>query len=89
MRTTHETNAKVMRISHAPRPYHRRMLNAEPAYTRTLTLVLTETEWRALREIEPDAVAWLQTQIRTRLTDAGEKVPQPRPSVYAFYDDEY
>lgn len=35
--------------------------------SRTLTVVLTETEWRALREVEPDAVAWLQQQIRERL----------------------
>lgn len=87
MRTAHASNAKVMRCVDGCRPYHRRMLNTDPAYSRTLTLVLSETDWRALREIEPDAVAWLQAQIRARLTTAD--VPTPRPSVYAFYDDEY
>ena len=35
--------------------------------TRTLTVVLPEADWRALRAAEPDAVAWLQRQIRSRL----------------------
>jgi hypothetical protein len=35
--------------------------------TRTLTLVLPESEWRALRAIEPDAVGWLQDRVRERL----------------------
>jgi hypothetical protein len=87
MRTTHASNAKVMGRAHRSSPYHRRMLNADAAYSRTLTLVLSENDWRALREAEPDAVAWLQEQIRHRL--AAADAPTPRPSVYAFYDDEY
>lgn len=52
------------------------MLHSDATYTRTLTLVLSEDEWRALREVEPDAVGWLQDQIRTRLSGADhETVP--------------
>jgi hypothetical protein len=66
------------------------MLNTNPAYTRTLTLVLAESEWRALRDVEPDAVGWLQSQIRQRLITAENAPhPTPRPPVYAFHDDEY
>jgi hypothetical protein len=65
------------------------MLNANSAYTRTLTLVLSESEWRALRDIEPDAVGWLQAQIRSRLAAEDATRPTPRPPVYAFHDDEY
>ena len=35
--------------------------------TRTLTIVLPEAEWRALRAQEPDAIGWLQKQIKSRL----------------------
>jgi hypothetical protein len=35
--------------------------------TRTLTIVLPESDWQALRTAEPDAIAWLQAQIRRRL----------------------
>lgn len=44
------------------------MLHTDATFTRTLTLVLSEDEWRALREVEPDAVGWLQDQIRSRLS---------------------
>ncbi len=37
------------------------------AETRTLTIVLPEAEWRALRTAEPDAIGWLQERIRERL----------------------
>ena len=66
-----------------------RMLRTDIPYTRTLTLVLQESEWRALRDIEPDAVGWLQSQIRNRLTAEDAPKPTPRPPVYAFHDDEY
>ena len=65
------------------------MLNTETPYTRTLTLVLQETEWRALRDVEPDAVAWLQAQIRSRIAPEDAPRPTNRPPVYAFHDDEY
>jgi hypothetical protein len=42
--------------------------------TRTLTIVLPESEWQALRTVEPDAIAWLQAQIRQRLGD--ERAPK-------------
>ena len=32
--------------------------------TRTLTIVLPESEWQALRHVEPDAIGWLQDRIR-------------------------
>ena len=37
------------------------------AVTRTLTIVLPESEWHALRTVEPDAIQWLRGQIRERL----------------------
>lgn len=60
--------------------------------TRTLTIVLPEAEWQALRTAEPDAIGWLQAQIRQRL---GEKVPAQRlgaasgTSIESWADDEY
>ena len=55
--------------------------------TRTLTLVLPESDWRALRAVEPDAVKWLQGQIRERLSEtrtetevATATVDTPTPS---------
>ena len=53
--------------------------------TRTVTLVLSESEWRALREVEPDSVAWLQSQIRNRLA---ANAPVTPPSDVSE-DDEY
>ncbi len=58
--------------------YHLCMINAEGAPTRTLTIVLPESDWRALRAAEPDAVAWLQARIRERLAS-----PEPSTSSYA------
>ena len=63
--------------------------------TRTLTVVLSEPEWRALREVEPDAVGWLQQRIRERLDSAGydgaSRAPEPVSAPAASYwgDDEY
>lgn len=53
--------------------------------TRTVTLVLTESDWRALREVEPDSVGWLQSQIRLRLAGKPQPGVQPEPAE----DDEY
>ena len=56
------------------------MLRTDAPQTRTLTVVLTETDWRALRTIEPDAVGWLQSQIRHRLTGNGaDETSSPLP----------
>jgi hypothetical protein len=42
------------------------------ATSRTLTVVLSESEWQALRAVEPDAVGWLQERIRERLGAAAQ-----------------
>lgn len=63
--------------------------------SRTLTVVLSEHEWRALREVEPDAVGWLQQRIRERLDSAGydgaSGAPEPVSVAAAscWGDDEY
>ena len=68
------------------RSYHRLMLNTDFPETRTLTLVLPESEWRALRAAEPDAVGWLQSQIRARLASKPEPAT-PRPMEYSVHDE--
>ena len=40
------------------------------AASRTLTVVLPESDWQALRAVEPDAVGWLHERIRERLGNA-------------------
>ena len=63
--------------------------------TRTLTIVLPEAEWHALRAAEPDAIGWLQARIRERLASSGAGVPLPRnnrpaPASDSWWgDDEY
>jgi hypothetical protein len=60
--------------------------------TRTLTIVLPETEWQALRTAEPDAIGWLQAQIRQRLGDktSAQRFNGPAGSTSDSYaDDEY
>jgi hypothetical protein len=39
--------------------------------TRTLTVVLPEAQWHALRSVEPDAIGWLQERIRERIVSSG------------------
>jgi hypothetical protein len=60
--------------------YHPVMINTESSATRTLTIVLPESDWRALRTAEPDAIGWLQAQIRQRLAADASSTPAPRPS---------
>ena len=43
------------------------------ATSRTLTVVLSESDWQALRAVEPDAVGWLQERIRERLGAAAQE----------------
>ena len=45
------------------------MSNSDSNPTRTLTLVLPEEDWQALRTAEPDAIGWLRTQIQNRLAE--------------------
>lgn len=73
-----------------PWPYHRLMLSTDVPQTRTLTLVLSEPDWRALREAEPDAVGWLQLQIRRRLTGSADDTrPEPGPRLPEQEFDDY
>jgi hypothetical protein len=59
--------------------------------------VLSETEWRALREAEPDAVGWMQERIRERLQSvgvpdvkaSGTELPAAAGSAASWGDDEY
>jgi hypothetical protein len=51
-----------------------------PASTRVVSVVLTEEEWRAFRAIEPEPLAWIQQQIRTRVERAASA---------GYEDDEY
>jgi len=46
--------------------------------TRTLTIELPESEWAALRSVEPDAIGWLQGRIRERLHASAESEPSRR-----------
>ncbi|HVL67650.1 MAG TPA: hypothetical protein VM364_10340 [Vicinamibacterales bacterium] len=63
------------------------MLHADTTHTRTLTVVLSEAEWRALRDIEPDAVGWIQQQVRQRLA-LPERVRPSGPASRPAYSDE-
>jgi len=47
------------------------------ANSRTLTVVLPESDWQALRAVEPDAVGWLRERIRERL---GTAAPDQKPA---------
>jgi len=70
------------------------MMNVETTMTRTLTIVLPEADWRALRTAEPDAIGWLLERIRERLASPAS-VPRhfDRPSAATadnwWGDDEY
>jgi hypothetical protein len=70
------------------------MINGEGSPTRTLTIVLPESDWRALRAAEPDAVGWLQARIRERLGTPGtQSAAYTSPSVASdeswWGNDEY
>jgi hypothetical protein len=61
--------------------------------TRTLTLVLPEADWKALRAAEPDAIGWLRTQIQNRLATTGASWNNPTSTnsaeSYWGNEDEY
>ena len=58
-------------------------MNPESNPTRTLTLVLPEADWKALREAEPDAIGWLRAQIQNRLATPGTAWSSPAPATTA------
>lgn len=57
--------------------YDASIMNPEANPTRTLTLVLPEADWKALREAEPDAIGWLRAQIQNRLATSGSGWSSP------------
>jgi hypothetical protein len=62
-------------------------MSSESNLTRTLTLVLPEADWKALREAEPDAIGWLRAQIQNRLATPSGSWPSatggPAPATTA------
>jgi len=72
--------------------YDASIMNPESNPTRTLTLVLPEADWKALREAEPDAIGWLRTQIQNRLATSGAAWSAPSGASTAeswLNEDEY
>ena len=65
------------------------MMHTETVETRTLTIVLPESEWRALRAQEPDAIGWLQAQIKSRLEPQTAQRPGTAASLPAETWDDY
>ena len=64
--------------------YDANIMNPESSNpTRTLTLVLPEADWKALRAAEPDAIGWLRTQIQNRLASQGSSHASPAPATTA------
>lgn len=69
------------------------MTHLRTANSRTLTVVLSEADWRALREVEPDAVGWLHARIQERLGSRGSSSQKPSvrtaaPSPNADWNDD-
>jgi hypothetical protein len=95
MLNSYGSHVKVMRLMHSSSTYHQDMdvVNMDPTSTRTLTIVLPEADWRALRAAEPDAIGWLQARIRERLSASGAPEPRNgRPAATAeswWGEDEY
>ena len=81
MSVTHACHTQVVRRTQGEDPYHARMTTPEAIATRTLALELPEADWRALRALEPDAVAWLRTVIQLRIAAA-----EGRPDTDQFDD---
>lgn len=69
------------------------MIDADAVPTRTLTLVLPEADWKALRAAEPDAIGWLRTQIQNRLAGPSWAPPSheapPETGSWWSNEDEY
>jgi hypothetical protein len=69
MHNVHGMNAKVRDDRMANSAYDLCAMNDQKGYvTRTLTIVLPEPEWQALRSAEPDAIGWLHDRIKERLS---------------------
>jgi len=79
----HRFHQKVMRDTYPSVSYDASIMNPESNLTRTLTLVLPEADWKALREAEPDAIGWLRTQIQNRLATQGAGYASPAPATTA------
>ena len=88
MSGTHGNHRKVVRDAHARAHYHPPMMHPHTESTRTLALELPETEWRALRSIEPNAVSWLQDVIKARITQPRAAAPAPAAGD-VWWGDEY
>ncbi len=93
----HGTHAKLMRDTRGGAPYHAAMMTMDSRPTRTLTLVIHESDWHALRAAEPDAIGWLHSCIRERLAstagvEAASRYSAPSPVTADSWwgnDDEY
>lgn len=59
------------------------MMNTETPSTRSLTIVLPESDWKALRTAEPDAIGWLRARIRERLSTASSPACEERNAAHA------
>ena len=77
IRPGHRFHQKVMRDTCSTVFYDANIMNPESNLTRTLTLVLPEADWKALREAEPDAIGWLRAQIQNRLATSGTPWSSP------------
>ena len=96
MRTAHGCDKKSMVVCSRVQSYDPRMQETTLAYptgiaeTRAMTLVLSESEWRALKAIEPDAIGWLQRQISNRIATQGERaVRAAAQAADVSHNDEY
>jgi hypothetical protein len=95
MHAAHRFHVQVMRDTHGRGFYDRLTMNLTEAgtnATRTLTIVLPESDWQALRTAEPDAIGWLQAQIRQRLGEskgAGRFAGPAGSTQDSWADDDY
>jgi hypothetical protein len=72
----HCSHLKVLHDTSRGVFYHSNIMDPDSNPTRTLTLVLPEDDWKALRAAEPDAIAWLRAQIQNRLAEGdGDTAP--------------
>ena len=81
MTVAHARHAQVVRHALLGTAYSHLMtkLDAKES-TRSLTVVLAESDWQALRSVEPDAIGWLQDRIRERLRAEPEQATPHEPS---------